>query len=108
MSKQESWTNWTPRQETLAIIEAVAHDHGITTHDVLGPCRRKPIVKARQAAMVAVARARPMLSLLQLGGIFRRDHTTVMYAFSKLGYQHDSLGARRNDQANKNPNTAVD
>ena len=75
-----------PKTPVKEIIAHVAAIYGYPVSDILGPRRRKPIVKARHAAMKAVADARPDLSYPQIGKFFGgRDHTTILHAIQKLG-----------------------
>jgi hypothetical protein len=62
-----------------AIIDLVAHEHGIAAEDILGEGRTLTIVRARQNAMWLAARDTPH-SLAHIGRIFNRDHTTVIFA----------------------------
>jgi hypothetical protein len=66
------------------IISIVAHHHGLTYADVIGPNRARNIIKARDYAIRAVADARPDWSLPHLGRIFGgRDHTTILHSLKK-------------------------
>jgi hypothetical protein len=68
-----------------AIITKVAEQHSLTYRDILGPARFKNIVEARMDAIVAVHLAKPDLSLCQLGRLFNRDHTTILWTLRKWG-----------------------
>lgn len=67
-----------------AIMAEVALKHGFTVEDILGRSRVKGLVEARHEAMHEVAKARPAMSLPQLGRIFNRDHSTVLSALNKF------------------------
>ena len=67
------------------MIGLVARMHGATYDEVISKSRRHRVVMARQAAMCAVACKRPDYSLPMLGRIFKRDHTTVLYALRVRG-----------------------
>lgn len=67
------------------IIAEVAADFGLSAADIIGPSRFRHVVAARRQALATVRMQRPDLSLLQLGRIFRRDHTTVMHSLRISG-----------------------
>ena len=76
----------------LEIMNAVASYYGITVNDLTGNSRVAQIAIARQVAMY-ICREQTNLSLPKIGQLFgNRDHTTVMYAFKKIG---DLMGERR-------------
>jgi Bacterial dnaA protein helix-turn-helix len=72
---------------TRRIIHVAAEVFCITEEELLGHSRKCHFVVPRQAAM-AVARRFSRLSLPQLGRIFGRDHTTVLYAVRRA--EHDA------------------
>ena len=74
-----------PRTEAQQIIHDIARKHGITYADILSKHRFRHFVAARYEAIVAVKAAKPMLTLKQIGTIFRKDHSTVVHAFRKMG-----------------------
>lgn len=82
-----------PARQILADIVA---QHGYPVGVILGPGRADAIVKVRDAAIAAVHRARPDLSLPQLGLIFGRDHTSILHSLKKTGAY---LGGWRNKGA---------
>ena len=65
-----------------ALIEDAAREAGCTIQQMLGPCRRAPIVTARQKAMLRAYEEG--FSSTQIGWAFNRDHTTVLYAVGRL------------------------
>lgn len=66
--------------ETLAIIDRVAHRYDLTRADILGPATPRYIAMPRQEAMALVRKERPHLSYPAIGRIFgHRDHTTIMH-----------------------------
>lgn len=75
----------TPSDDTKRIIKTVARLYRVKASDLMGRRRLRPIVRARQAAMREVARAKPHLSTSQIGRIFGYDHSTVLWA---LGRRH--------------------
>lgn len=74
-----------PRTEAQQIIHDIAQKHGLTYSDIIGKSRRRKIIEARFDAVAAVKTARPMMSLNQLGRLFRRDHTSALAALRKRG-----------------------
>lgn len=77
------------RTKTALIRETIARETrgtGFTFDDVRGPSRLKRLVAVRHAAIVAVAREFPELSLPAIGRIFGgRDHSTIIHALKKAG-----------------------
>ncbi len=51
--------------------------------DIIGHRRNKDLVKVRYACIRAVAREHPEKTLVQMGKIFRRDHTSIIAALRK-------------------------
>jgi chromosomal replication initiation ATPase DnaA len=74
-----------PRTEAQQIIHDVAASHGLTAADILGKSRRRKVIEARFDAVAAVKTARPMMTLNQLGRLFKRDHTSAHAALRKRG-----------------------
>ena len=74
-----------PRTEMQKIIDEIARQHGVTYADIVGPSRRIKIVEARYDAIAAVKLARPEITLNQIGNIFKRDHTSALWALRKRG-----------------------
>lgn len=74
------------RKAPRVIIEEVLERDfpNISFFDVVGPKRTKALVEARHACMVAVYEARKDLSFPQIGRIFNRDHTVILYACNRL------------------------
>ena len=65
------------------IIEEVGKFYNISPFDIKGLARTKDIVLARQVAMFVV-RKMTNLSLQEIGGVFNRDHTTVMHSIERI------------------------
>ena len=74
----------TPHAKTMLIIAEVAREHGVTVGAILGPSRGMKETRARWEAIRRVHRERPR-PLNQLGKLFNRDHSTIMYALKRLG-----------------------
>ena len=77
---------WGGRAKCAAIIKLCAERFGFSVGEILSGRRRRPLTRARQAAMwichEATARSFP-----ELGRAFRRDHTTIMHGI-RLVPQH--------------------
>lgn len=71
--------NSVPKQ----IIAKVAAHHGFTYEEILSKRRDVRLVVARHEAMRAVRDAKPEYSLPKLGRLFKRDHSSVLYALRK-------------------------
>lgn len=71
----------------LSPVQAIAQEEaeraGITMAKILGAQRSQKYVKPRHIAMWRAARE-TKASLVEIGRIFGRDHTTVMYAVGKV------------------------
>jgi chromosomal replication initiator protein len=65
------------------IIAATAQHFGYTPADLVGPRKPRPLALARQIAMY-LCREFTDYSLPELGVIFQRDHTTVLYGEQKI------------------------
>jgi chromosomal replication initiator protein len=76
----------------MDIIAGIAAEYGFTVSEITGPSRTRDVVMVRQLAMVEVRKRKPALSLPQIGRLFNRDHTTVLYALRKLGEENYRLG----------------
>lgn len=69
-----------------AIIMAVAETHEITGRDITGTARVDRLVRPRQQ-VCWIARAEGRYSLLQIGRVLNRDHTTILHAVRKVALQ---------------------
>jgi hypothetical protein len=69
-----------PAYRVRLIISEAAVKFRTTPEAILGTSRQGYIVNARYFAMREVKRTHPHMSYPQIGRIFNRDHTTVMYA----------------------------
>ncbi len=77
---------WGRRRSPAALIIAqVAALHRLNVEDLTGISRVVPIIEARFDAIAAVYLARPDLSLIQIGKLFNRDHTSVLAAVRRRG-----------------------
>jgi hypothetical protein len=67
-----------------AIVKLVSLKHGLHITEILGASRLPRIVAARHESMWLVHSHCPWLSIPEVGRIFDRDHTTVLYAIAKI------------------------
>ena len=65
-----------------SIIEEVADKYELTPDDLKGRSRNKEVLIARREAAVRIHRE-TNLSTTQVGRIFNRDHTTIIYYLKK-------------------------
>jgi len=64
------------------ILDEVADHYGLTRQDLVGKSRSRPLTNARHVAM-NLTRECTGLSLIKIGELFDRDHTTVMHGIRK-------------------------
>lgn len=75
-----------PDGEAIAdLIAGTARRHSVSVVTLMGPDRTAPMLAARWAAIAAVHKAFPRLSLTRLGHVFQRDHTTILNALRRQG-----------------------
>ncbi|GMV36015.1 MAG: chromosomal replication initiator protein DnaA [Fimbriimonadales bacterium] len=67
-----------------AIIEASAECHGVTVDEVMGKGRKQAVTGARQVAMY-LCREIWSLPWKQIGTLFRKDHSSAIYAHKSIG-----------------------
>ncbi len=78
------------------IVQEVASYYNLTPETLHGRKRSKKVALSRQIAMY-LAREETQASLPQLGEIFGRDHTTVLYGYEKIKEQIEKNDALRRD-----------
>lgn len=66
-----------------SIQAAVANRYGVTKTDIISRRRCDPAVEARHVAMY-IATTLTTQSTLQIGRMFTRDHTVILYARKKI------------------------
>lgn len=76
----------TKPQTAKSIQLEFCEKYGITLEEMLGKCRQKRLAVPRQEAMAAV-RTRLGWSYPRIGRLFRKDHTTVLWACRKYGIE---------------------
>ena len=67
-----------------AIIKLVSLKHGVGVRDIISNDRFPRVVAARHHAIWLVHTHCPWLSIPDVGRIFDRDHTTILYVISKV------------------------
>jgi chromosomal replication initiator protein len=65
------------------ILQETADHFHLTRDDLVSKSRSRPLTTARHVAMY-LARECTGLSLLKIGEVFERDHTTVMHGINKV------------------------
>lgn len=65
------------------IAEMVAANGGITFEILVGKSRQKAVVSIRNQAIRTVKKLKPDFSSTQLGLIFNRDHTSILYVLGR-------------------------
>lgn len=71
------------------ILCSVAETFGLSVPVLTGPSRVRRVIRARQVALYLCRRLCD-LSYPEIGRIFHRDHTTVLYAHNKIAGQLSS------------------
>jgi len=62
------------------VLAAVSRDSGIDCRTLIAPGQRRPAVRARQLVTYLIRELCPRTSLLAIGFLLDRDHTTVLYS----------------------------
>lgn len=65
------------------VLETIANFYGVSQQDVLGKCRQKELVWARQVLMYLL-RTELKMSLLKIASLLNRDHTTIMHGCDQI------------------------
>lgn len=71
------------KEITTFILQSVAVEHNVPIHAILGNRRNKSTVTARHAAVYLVY-SWTALSLVSIGKIFGRDHSTIHSTLDKM------------------------
>lgn len=71
------------RKNARLIARQIAAHAGYSFEHIKSDSRMKDLVKVRDACIRAVADARPDMSLVAIGRVFDRDHTTIMHSLRK-------------------------
>lgn len=73
------------KEDAQPIIDEVAMRHGITPFSIIDQDRRPHVLAARREAIAAVHKQFPTWSYPVLGRVFKRDHSTIMWALQCAG-----------------------
>lgn len=74
----------TPTYTAKAIVSQVADKYGLTFEDIIGRKRTWNLLPARLVALDEVNLKFPQWSTPQLGRLFNRDHSTIVYTLQKI------------------------
>ena len=95
LKEMEAAGQITPKGPPVAsILAAVAEATGRTVAELSGIQRSRPIAHSRQFGYFMVRALRPDLSLMAIGRIFNRDHSTVMYGLSAFEKMRETAPAK--------------
>ena len=72
-----------PTAATALVVKETAERYGMTSRDLLGHARKRPVSVVRALAYSEVRRRRPHLAGTQVAAVFGRDHTTVYVGIAK-------------------------
>ena len=76
-------TNTTLTDKINRIVDLVCEEYFVTEEELRSKSRYKELVEARQMAMYIISRETG-ITLAEIGGVFDRDHATVIYAIKKV------------------------
>ena len=82
--------NLTPRKKILHIIEDEAKKHDISLDQILGSSRAREITAVRNKCYWLI-REKFGISLLKIGKIFNRNHTTVLRGILAYEYAEGTI-----------------
>ena len=82
---QDGATTAPQPNDPSAIMGEVADAHGVTVADILSRQKSAHVTVARWAAIAAVAKEHPLLSIEAVGRLFGFKHSTVLSALRKHG-----------------------
>ena len=66
------------------IIQSVSEEFSVDEEAIMSPLRSKAVSMARHEAMCRIAETFPMFSWVEIGRMFNRDHSTVIYAWKTM------------------------
>lgn len=70
------------------IIKRVCWENEVDVASIIGGSKNRHVTRIRQLAIAEVRRLRPDMMLSEIGRLFNRDHTTVIYSLRKMGCWH--------------------
>jgi hypothetical protein len=80
-SGPEGCGGMTPRETTLSEARSIAAQHGIDWRDIMSRSRIAPVARARRSVWLHFHRRG--YSSCEIGRIFGRDHSTVLFGIKK-------------------------
>lgn len=83
------------RRPAIEIMQAAAEACGTDLMAIRGSSRQKPIAAARRYAIVMVYIERSDLTLVQIGRLFKKDHTTILHSIRAAGVWRPSKPPRQ-------------
>lgn len=72
------------RAESRQIIRETALEFKLHPDELIGDSRESQVVFARYVAIHRIARAYPQKSSTQIGKLFNRDHTSILFALGRM------------------------
>ncbi len=82
-SKKRDWLFGDPRPKIIEAALYVSRITGVSVEDIRGPKQSRKVARARHAAMFLAYRDLDV-STTQIGRVFNRDHTSVVYAIDSV------------------------
>jgi len=80
------------------IVDRIAREYGFTREEILAADRHKSVTYARHLAMF-FCRLRTGMSFPELGGVFERDHSTVMSGVRRIADRLNGADLARCEKA---------
>jgi chromosomal replication initiator protein len=78
--KRNEFTSRTKERDSEIIVSEVCSVLSVTVDQLKSNTRKREVVEARFIAMALIMIANPDLTLKEVGAMFNRDHSTVVYA----------------------------
>lgn len=82
-----------PREKRDIICRALEREAHLPSGSIMGGCRSPAVAEARWRAFALIRVSCPKLSYCQIGALFGRHHSTVMYGLASL-FGHASSTTR--------------
>lgn len=70
-------------EQVARAVKDASNMFGVPIEDIYGKRRTRTVVRARQFAM-ALIRNRTSMSFPEIGGVFGKDHSTVIHAVKRI------------------------
>lgn len=75
----------------IEFVQDVCRKIGVNHDDVISETRTRPLPQIRHVLMAEVRKRFPELSLIQIGSVFNRNHSTVIHGCRSADNPHDTL-----------------